>query len=197
MVDLDVLAMFLASDRAPEGGMDLSEFDGFMAGVAAGPAPMDPAEWLAVAWDDEEPDFADADEEAAVMGAIAARFEEIAAGLDGDGPAYAPVFWEDPTGAAVAEDWCAGFMQAVQMLSGAWKAALADEAASGLLIPIAALAGLAMPPEWGGDLPVPDDALDSWVADPEAVLPGCAAGLRAFWRSAGVARGAFPPALRH
>ena len=40
-VDLDGLAAFLASDRAPEGCMDLSELDGFLAGLIAAVLDLD------------------------------------------------------------------------------------------------------------------------------------------------------------
>ena len=43
MTDLDALAAFLASDRAPAGSMDLSELDGFMAGLAKAGAGLQPA----------------------------------------------------------------------------------------------------------------------------------------------------------
>jgi uncharacterized protein len=43
-VDLDALDAFLMSDRAPEGSMDLSDLDGFLAGIAAGPALVTPGE---------------------------------------------------------------------------------------------------------------------------------------------------------
>src|SRR5207342_2734396 len=45
-VDLEPLGDFLDSTRAPEACMDLSELDGFLAGLAVGPAPVPPDEWL-------------------------------------------------------------------------------------------------------------------------------------------------------
>ena len=34
--------------------MDLSELDGFLAGLVAGPEAVPPEEWLAEVWDNEE-----------------------------------------------------------------------------------------------------------------------------------------------
>jgi uncharacterized protein len=45
-VDLEPLGDFLDSSRAPEACMDLSELDGFLAGLAVGPDPVLPDEWL-------------------------------------------------------------------------------------------------------------------------------------------------------
>ncbi len=197
MVDLDALAAFLASDRAPEGCMDLSELDGFMAGIIAGPEPVSPGSWLPVVWDDEAPDFATAQEEATVMGAIAGRYREIHDGLDADPPDYTPIFWEDVGGTTITEDWAAGFMQAVALHPRAWAPVLSQDQVASLLIPIAAVAGLALPPEAGGDLDIPDAMLDRMIGDAETILPNCVLGLRLFWRGRGVAPAAFPGRHAH
>lgn len=197
MVDLDALAAFLASDRAPEGCMDLSELDGFMAGIIAGPQPLPPELWLPVVWDDDEPEFSSADEAATVMGAIAGRYREIHDGLDADPPDYTPIFWEDVGGTTITEDWAAGFMQAVALHPRAWAPVLSQDQVASLLIPIAAVAGLALPPEAGGDLDIPDAMLDRMITDAETILPNCVLGLRLFWRGRGVVPAAFPGRHAH
>jgi len=197
MVNLDALAAFLTSERAPAGCMDLSELDGFLAGIVAGPTAMPPEQWLAVVWDDDPPGFADPEEAAAVMDAIAARFREIADGLDATEPSYSPIFWEDAAGGAITEDWAAGFMQAVALQPRAWHPVLASDATAALLIPIAAVAGLALPPEAGGDLAIPDPTLDRMIHDAPAVLPNCVLGLRAHWRGLGVVPAGLPVRRHH
>ncbi len=192
MVDLDALAAFLASDRAPDGCMDLSELDGFMAGLIAGPAGADPEEWLALVWDDDEPAFSDQAEADMVMDTIAARFQEIAVGLDATPPAYTPVFWQDVGGTTITEDWAAGFMQAVALNPRAWGPVLARDETASLLIPIAAIAGQAMPAGSGGDLDMPDDMLDRLIEQGETVLPDCVVGLRLFWKGRGVSPSRWP-----
>ncbi len=167
--------------------MDLSELDGFLAGLLAGPVPVPVAEWLDEVWDHEEPAYADAAEEAAVRGAIIAHFATIEAALDASPLAYAPILWQDGAGATVAEDWAAGFMQAVSLRSDAWQPALADEDASLLLIPIASLAQAAVPEAERGEPALTDDALDGLIQDAEQVLPVCVSGLRRFWRDRGPA----------
>jgi uncharacterized protein len=192
MVDLDALADFLTSERAPLGCMDLSELDGFMAGVIAGPESVDPDAWLPLVWDNDEPAFADAAEAELVLDTIGARYQEIAAGLDATPPAYTPVFWEDLGGTTITEDWAAGFMQAVALHPRSWGAILSRDETASLLIPIAAIAGLALPAEAGGDLDMPDDMLDRMIEQGETILPNCVIGLRLFWRSRGVAPAPWP-----
>jgi uncharacterized protein len=191
-VSLDELAEFLTSASAPDGCMDLSELDGFLAGLAAGPVEIPRQEWLAEVWDSEAPEFASLAEQDAVVAAILDQYAAVEAALDASPLTYTPILWQDVAGTTVSEDWAAGFMQAVSLRSDEWKAALADEDASLLLIPIASLAqNVVAPTERGAALP--DDALDKLAEDAEQVLPVCVAGLRRFWRD----RRADAAATRH
>jgi uncharacterized protein len=181
-VSLDELANFLNSDSAPHGCMDLSELDGFLAGLVAGPETVPRDELLAEIWDNEEPDYADAAEKDAVEEAILDRYAAIEAGLDANPLGYAAILWQDEAGTTVAEDWAAGFMQAVTLRAKEWQPALADEDASMLLIPIASLAGMTLPEAERGGQAMTDDALEGLMQDAEQVLPVCVLGLRRFWR---------------
>ena len=187
-MSLDELANFLNSDSAPQGCMDLSELDGFLAGLVAGPELVPRDEFLAEIWDNEEPDYADAAEQEAVEQAIVDRYAAIEAGLDAAPLGYAAILWQDETGTTVAEDWAAGFMQAVTLRAKAWQPALADEDASMLLIPIASLAGMTLPESERGGQAMSEDALEGLMQDAEQVLPVCVLGLHRFWqeRAAGV-----------
>jgi len=179
---LDELADFLNSTSAPAGCMDLSELDGFLAGLVAGPEVIPKQEWLAEVWDHEQPDFESAAEEAAVHAAILARYAAIEAEIDTSPLGYSPILWQDEAGTTVTEDWAVGFMQAVSLRPEAWQPALADEEASLLLIPIASLAELAVPEAERGDPALTDEAMDGLIEDAEQVLPVCVLGLRRFWR---------------
>ncbi|HEY1413244.1 MAG TPA: UPF0149 family protein [Rhodopila sp.] len=181
-MSLDELAHFLNSASAPQGCMDLSELDGFLAGLIAGPEVVPREEWLAEVWDNEEPEYEDADEQDSVEQAIYDRYEAIEAGLDATSLGYTAILWQDEAGTTVAEDWAAGFMQAVSLRAQAWQPALADEDASMLLIPIASLAGMTLSEAERGDQAMSDDALEGLMQDAEQVLPVCVLGLRRFWR---------------
>jgi hypothetical protein len=74
---LDLLEAWLASDRAPEDAMGLSELDGFLTGIVVGPQTIMPSEWLPLIWGGDEPVFADAAEAETVLGAIMAHYNEI------------------------------------------------------------------------------------------------------------------------
>jgi uncharacterized protein len=177
--------------------MDLSELDGFMAGIIAGPLPLPPTDWLPIVWDHDDPAFRDPEEAEQLMMTIGARYHEILDTLDAATPDYNPVFWEDIGGTTITEDWAAGFMQAVALHPKAWNPILAQDATASLLIPIAAVAGLALPVEAGGDLAIPDGLLDRMLDDAETLLPNCVVGLRLFWRGKGVRPARFPAGRRH
>ena len=169
--------------------MDLSELDGFLAGLVAGPEIVAREEWLAEVWDNEEPDYIDDEEQDAVEAAIFDRYAAIEASLDASPLGYTAILWQDEAGTTVAEDWAAGFMQAVTLRAKAWQPALADEDASMLLIPIASLAGMTLPESERGGQAMSEDALEGLMQDAEQVLPVCTLGLRRFWRERTVGNG--------
>ena len=54
-IDLAALDDFLASDRTPPDCMQLSELDGFLAGIVAGPQMIPPSSWLSIIWRGDAP----------------------------------------------------------------------------------------------------------------------------------------------
>ncbi len=180
--DMDALEAYLASDDSPEDAMDLSELDGFLAGLIVGPEPVPPSEWLPLIWDNEEPVFADQAQADQILSTILGRYNEIADGLDAHPADYAPIFWQDFAGATIVEDWAIGFMQAVSLRQAQWEPVLNDDDSAMLLIPIAAIAGLAIPDDEQDDLSLPDEVVDKLVEEAPDVLPSCVLGLRSFWR---------------
>ncbi|HEY8290413.1 MAG TPA: UPF0149 family protein [Acetobacteraceae bacterium] len=179
--DLGALNDYLTSNRSPPACMDLSELDGFMAGIVAGPEPVATSEWLPMVWDGEEPVFDNDAEAATVLGTILRRFSEIASGLDSEPATFAPVFWEGEDGSPVVDDWAHGFMQAVSMRTEAWGPVLRDEDLSILLIPIGIIASRAVA-GLTAEIRFPDEAMDDLMEDADTMLAACAVGLRAFWR---------------
>ncbi len=191
-VDLDALNEYLLSDRSPPECMDVSQLDGFLAGVVIGPEMIVPSEFLPVVWAGEQPDFADAAEAETIIGSILGRYNEIAASLDAIPPSFTPVFWEDQAGNSITEDWAVGFMQAVALRSDAWEPALFDDETAMLLIPIGIIAGLSQPEIGLNDAALSDEFLDELMERAADLLPGCVLGLRAFWME----RGDIPTAER-
>ena len=182
-VDLEPLGDYLDSARAPETCMDLSELDGFLAGLAVGPEPVLPEEWLPMVWDEEDPEFRDDAEADLIMGTMFARYNEIADGLDSDDPSYDPVYWQDAMGRTVVEDWTAGFMRAVGMRRDAWEGVLETSEGAKLFIPIVAVASLASPDIDPEDIGITPPDMDQLIENADTVLAACVSGLSAFWRA--------------
>jgi len=180
-VDLDALDAYLRSDRAPADCMDISQLDGFLAGVVIGPEMIAPSEFLPVIWGGDEPEFADKAEAETVLGSILGRYNELVDGLAATPPQYAPLFWQDQAGNRITEDWAVGFMQAVALRPDAWEPALHDEETAVLLIPIGIIAGVAEPEVAVTDESFPEGFLDELLEDAPDVLPGCVLALREFW----------------
>jgi uncharacterized protein len=192
-VDLAALDEYLTSDRSPPDCMDISQLDGFLAGVIAGPDMILPSEFLPVVWGGEQPDFTDTAEAETVLGSILGRYNEIATGLAAVPADYAPVFWQDPLGNKITEDWAVGFMQAVAMRSDAWEPALLDDEGAMMLIPIGIIAGIAEPDIGLHDADLPEAFLDELMEQAPDLLPGCVVGLRTFWAERGDAAVAVRP----
>ena len=136
--DLDALDAFLMSDRAPEDCMQLSDLDGFLAGIAIGPELIMPSEWLPVIWGGGEPEFESMEEAQLVLNAIMGRYNEILHLLQHAPEEFEPIFWTTENGETVAADWAEGFMEAVELRPRAWQAMLDSEEDRHLLAPIVA-----------------------------------------------------------
>jgi uncharacterized protein len=180
-VDFDALRDYLDSERAPEGCMDYSELDGFLAGLAAGPEIIAPTEWWPVIWDGKEPKFDSEKEARQIPATVLRRYDDITGSLDADPSSFAPIFWEADDGSPIVEAWAYGFMQAVALRADAWDTVLNDEDTAILLIPIGIIAGLGLS---GIGMPVnlTEAAVAELMEDADMMLTACAVGLRAFWR---------------
>ena len=199
-VDLDGLDAFLLSDRAPEDSMGLSDLDGFLAGIAAGPELVAPGEWLPVVWDGAEPAFASTEEASTVLGTIMGRYNEIVRALDAAPDAFDPAFWEGPDGGGiVVTDWAAGFLDAVLLRAKAWEPLVRHSEASALILPLLVLG--ADDPERlpFGVRPPPKEQIEALHAIGAEIIPECVVGIHGFWRerraqAAGAGNGGRRPA---
>lgn len=134
--DLDALDAFLISDRAPEEGMQISELDGFLTGIALTPRSMSPPDLLSVVWGNVQPAYADENEAKFVINSILDRLDEIKETVHRDPHEFNPIMWEGPEGDIVVDDWAAGFLQAVSLFSDAWRPAFDDDDAFLAIAPI-------------------------------------------------------------
>ncbi|MDR3538093.1 MAG: UPF0149 family protein [Acetobacteraceae bacterium] len=178
---IEALDAYLLSDRSPPDCMDLSELDGFLAGVVAGPEVIAPSEWLPIVWDGDEPEFEDEAQASTILGAIMERYNAIATALAGDQESFVPLFWEAADGTPVVDEWAIGFMRAVSLRADAWDPVLKDEDSAILLIPIGIVAGQALGEE-DPQLRIPEEAMDDLMEDGDMMMAACAVGLYNFWR---------------
>lgn len=179
--DLEQLDAYLSSERSPPRCMDLSELDGFMAGILAGPETIPASEWIPVIWDGDEAAFESEEEAEQILATIMNRYGEIEVALDGDPADFMPVFWEDDDGEPIVSDWAHGFMHAVSLRTDAWDPVLQDEETALLLIPIGLIAGQAVP-DIDEVFKLPDEEMEDLLEDADEMLIACAIGLRTFWR---------------
>jgi uncharacterized protein len=134
--ELDRLQDFLASERMPEGTMNISTLDGFLTAVAAGPQEVPPTEWLAMVWGEGGPPFTDAAEQEEIERLILDRYDQVWRDLAGDPPQCTPIYWLTNDDEEVAFDWAEGFMVGVYLRADAWMPLIADETNAEMLGPI-------------------------------------------------------------
>ncbi|MBA3810866.1 MAG: UPF0149 family protein [Caulobacteraceae bacterium] len=173
----EALDAFLLSERSPAKSMMLSDLDGFLTGIAIGPEPIMPSEWLPLVWGGEAPVFADGQEAQAVLGAIMSRYNEIVREV-ADG-SFQPILWAAPDGIEIAADWAEGFGLAVSLRPTAWDPLLKSKRHALLLFPILALGvDQGFMSKFGLDIGDEEEI----ARQAPAILPACVMGIAEFWR---------------
>lgn len=189
MEALDTLLQELPSD----GAMTLDGVDGFLSALLVGPpsvmATLSTAQWLPMVWggdpaggaDDAAP-FASKRQRKNTVVLVLRHLRHLHHQFQKDLDEWQPIFSVAEQGEdewADARDWCAGFLQAVDLLPSAWESLWDDPALGPALAPVLMLGGGldAAPPAAGGAGANPGDDLDDPVvcdqlsrAVPDAVL---------------------------
>ena len=168
---------FLAASHAPPAAMSLSEIDGFLAGVAIGPAPIPSDEWLPEIWGHQEPAFREPAEMRAVLAVIMNRYREIPFCLRRDPPEFTPILERSLTAQMAASAWAKGFFRAVKLRRQAWTPLFKDAQARTLLTPLLIVLPAAKPDSWDDCLP-PSEI----VAKAVGFIPLAIAGIDDFWQ---------------
>jgi uncharacterized protein len=163
---------FLAAGHAPPAAMSLSEIDGFLAGVAIGPAPITSDEWLPEIWGNQEPA-----EMRAVLAVIMNRYREIPFCLRRDPPEFIPILERGLTAQMAASAWAKGFFRAVKLRRQAWMPLFKDAQARTLLTPLLIVLPAAKPDSRDDCLPPPEI-----VAKAVGFIPLAIAGIDDFWQ---------------
>ena len=152
--------------------MSLSEIDGFLAGVAIGPAPITSDEWLPEIWGNQEPA-----EMRAVLAVIMNRYREIPFCLRRDPPEFIPILERGLTAQMAASAWAKGFFRAVKLRRQAWMPLFKDAQARTLLTPLLIVLPAAKPDSRDDCLPPPEI-----VAKAVGFIPLAIAGIDDFWQ---------------
>ena len=132
-LSLEELELWLASDHAPaKGGWNVSAVDGLIAGIVAGPEPVEPEEWTRLIFGARPlgPDGG------AALQAVLDRHDAVTKILAKVPASYAPLFMRTDEGVVLAQDWAAGFLAAVRLRLEAWRPLLEATETGGLLLPI-------------------------------------------------------------
>ena len=109
---------FLVSQAVADDAFMLSNLDGFLAGIALSPEPIEPSEWWPVIWGSEEPVFRDDKEAGAVVNLIMDHYADIERQLENR--SYRPIFDLDIDDSMLWEIWIEGFAAAVRLREAAW-----------------------------------------------------------------------------
>ena len=177
-IDLRPLDRYLDSGQAPDDSMGLSDLDGFLTGIIAGPELILPSEWLPVIWGNGEPKFRSAKQAKTIIGLIMGRYNEIAEVFVSDSREFEPIFLRWPTGEVVVSDWACGFLDAVKMRRAAWEPLFSHPRGKVLLEPLLAHGE-------DGEHGVERDAGAKWkefvMSKPE-VIQACVIAIHDFWK---------------
>lgn len=189
MEALDTLLQELPTD----GAMTLDGVDGFLTALLVGPpavmATLGTAQWLPMVWGgdpsggaDEAAPFASKRQRKNTVVLVLRHLRHLHHQFQNDLDEWQPIFSVAEQGEdewADARDWCAGFLQAVDLLPAAWETLWDDPALGPALAPVLMLGGGldGAAPAAGGDAAEAGDDLDDPVvcdqlsrAVPDAVL---------------------------
>ena len=136
------LTDFLLSDETPEECMDISTLDGFLTGLVIGPDTIMPSRWLPEVWGETEKDemvWESEKELERVMGLVMRLYNSVAQDFLCDPPDFNPLFMINTATAeevTIIDEWCWGFMQAVDLAPDSWQPLFEDEVQKAGIFPI-------------------------------------------------------------
>jgi uncharacterized protein len=176
----DILQKFLLSDATPRDSMCISELDGFLNGIAAGPSAIPIEEWSALIWGSGTPSYRSVEQQKLILDLLSRRYADISNSLNDTSEETAPVDAEGNETILMASAWANGFLQAVEIRFEAWRPIFQHRTSSMFLLP---LVNLYRDSEEDYDLPFSSDLNRAMVSVAVALLPTCARATRQFWKN--------------
>lgn len=141
--EIDELETFLMSGATPGDCMDIITLDGFLTALAIGPKLVLPSGWLPLVWGgEEEPVFESSAQAERIIGLMMRRFNDICRALRESATGFEPLLYASEVDGEtkwIGEDWCVGFMEAVDLSFGDWQPLFDDKPGCALLAPILTL----------------------------------------------------------
>jgi len=178
--EISELDAFLMSEATSDECMDIVTLDGFLTALVVGPGLIRPSVWLPVVWGGASPAFDSSEQAERIIGLVLRRMNAICAMFGEHATAFEPLLYESEVEGGElwsADDWCFGFMRAIELSFEDWDPLFADQANRVLVVPILML---------GTDEGL--DGIDA-AADPEAeyeslleMLETSMVAIEAYWR---------------
>jgi uncharacterized protein len=194
--EIDELDAFLTAEGRPRATMDIAMLDGFLTALVIGPNTILPSQWLPEVWGEtaeETMQFDSAEQMQHILGLVMRmyndRVEDLAEGVD----LYDPLVYtreEDGKTVSQIDEWCTGFMHAVQLDPTGWDPLFQSEEDAALLMPM-----ILYGTETGVEQLNSNEALRERHQNIADALGICVIGIRDYWlpqRRAAVT----PPPLR-
>jgi uncharacterized protein len=162
---LDALLLALPAD----GAMNIEGMDGYLTALLVGPlllTTLPTADWLPLVWGGDgegTAPFPSGQKRKRSTVLVLRHLQNIACVLRDQPEAWEPIFSVAEDGArelADAQDWCRGFLQAVDLAPQAWQTLFDDPTLASALLPVVLL---------GGDAAELSGADLARLADPEVV----------------------------
>lgn len=124
----------------------ISELDGFLTALLSGPEPVSPSVWLPAIWRGQLPTFASEDELQHLTDLLIRHMNTLADNLYDHPEDFAPIYElgeeEDGEEQVIVDEWCYGYMRAVQMHEKRWQPLFEQQAE--LLAPMLVFSGYAL-----------------------------------------------------
>ena len=137
--EIGELDAFLMSEATSDECMDLVTLDGFLTALVVGPRLVAPSLWLPVVWGaTSEPVFESKHQAERIISLLLRRMNMITS-MFGENGGFEPLIYEREVKGAplwLADDWCFGFMRAMELDDGAWDPLFDDKTNRVLLVPI-------------------------------------------------------------
>jgi uncharacterized protein len=143
--ELNELEQLLLSDNMPDECMDIAMLDGFLTGLIIGPETLLPDQWLPVIWGETDEHAVNWESTAQMQHIVSLvmrmyndRVHDLQEGIDD----FEPLLYmdkQDGQSLPILDDWCLGFILAIQLDPESWQPLIAAEPEAeggGLLTPM-------------------------------------------------------------